>query len=188
MFSSVQAINRQSKADYAEAAATLGGAPVVDLVHRDGADIPLATYIALRRAGWSVSPELEIRRRIAGRVLTFRGVDPFTTPPALLPPAMARTIETAPGSLLLDAVLFAAPETLDALAEIGPALPDATLPRGQVVADISAVAALAETPDRLTRLILAPEQRSGPSSARRAGPRPAPHRAAGRGGHHAAHR
>ncbi|MEO0829881.1 MAG: ABC transporter permease, partial [Pseudomonadota bacterium] len=161
LFSAVQAINRQSKSDYAAAAATLGGGEIVELHHRDGADLRRDTYAALRRAGWQVTPVLEIRRRLADTTLTFRGVDPVTSAPALLPPAMLSMMQDAPDRLMIDGQMFAAPETLPALSETDPALPDASLRPGFVVADISVVAALAETPDRLSYLILLPDQRPG---------------------------
>jgi putative ABC transport system permease protein len=56
LWSGVQAINAEARASYDAAAATLGEGQFAQITGRDGAAIPQQTYIALRRAGWLVSP------------------------------------------------------------------------------------------------------------------------------------
>ncbi len=83
LWTGVQALNSQARADYARASAVLTGsneaylAPAVD-THSDH-----ATYLALRRAGWRVSPLVEGRLRIAGKEpvsVQLLGVEPLTLP------------------------------------------------------------------------------------------------------------
>ena len=61
LWSGVQAINSEARASYDAAAATLGEAQFDQLVASDGGLIAQDTYIALRRAGWLVSPVVEGR-------------------------------------------------------------------------------------------------------------------------------
>ena len=54
LWSGVQAINAQARAAYATAAATLGQDRLDRLQSPDGRPVPLAEYVALRRAGYLV--------------------------------------------------------------------------------------------------------------------------------------
>ncbi|MDP4989773.1 MAG: hypothetical protein NWQ37_00990, partial [Marivita lacus] len=63
LWSGVQAINAEARASYDAAAATLGEGQFDQLLPRSGDRIDQSTYIALRRAGWQVSPVLEGRVR-----------------------------------------------------------------------------------------------------------------------------
>lgn len=84
LWSGVQAINEEARQSYARAASTLGTG-YDRLETRDGTPVPLADYIALRRAGWLVSPV--IRGRIAVGEETWRvmGVEPLSAPPGTVP-------------------------------------------------------------------------------------------------------
>lgn len=81
LWSGVQAINAEARASYDAAAATLGEGQFDRLIRRDGQPIAQDTYIALRRAGWQVSPVIE------GRIGDARliGLDPLTAPGGLAP-------------------------------------------------------------------------------------------------------
>lgn len=110
LWSGVQAINAEARASYAQAAATLGQ----DRLSRIAAEgpVPQETYVALRRAGWRVSPVVEGRLRIdERRSLRLIGIDPLTLP------APARQVEFGEGDALLPfltapGLIFADPETL----------------------------------------------------------------------------
>lgn len=81
LWSGVQAINAEARASYDAAAATLGEGTYAWITGQDGGAIPQQTYIALRRAGWNVSPVVEgdlARVRIVG-------IDPLTAPGRIAP-------------------------------------------------------------------------------------------------------
>lgn len=79
LWSGVQAINAEARASYDAASEAVGGTRPV--LVREGGDIPQTTYIALRRAGWQVSPIVEgWLTSEAGRVRLV-GIDPLTAPP-----------------------------------------------------------------------------------------------------------
>ncbi|MEO1723038.1 MAG: FtsX-like permease family protein [Pseudomonadota bacterium] len=79
LWSGVQALNAEARAAYDRAAETLtGGAP--RLIDPDGGRIDQETWVALRRAGWPVSPFLEGTAEIAGERYRIVGVDPLSLP------------------------------------------------------------------------------------------------------------
>ena len=63
LWSGVQAINAEARASYDAAAATLGEGRFDQLVPRAGDSLPQETYVALRRAGWQVSPVVDPQTR-----------------------------------------------------------------------------------------------------------------------------
>ena len=81
LWSGVQAINAEARASYDAAAATLGEGSYGQITAKDGAAMPQQTYIALRRAGWNVSPVVE------GKLGSVRivGIDPLTAPGGIGP-------------------------------------------------------------------------------------------------------
>lgn len=105
LWSGVQAINGEARRSYDAAAGSVGQDPLDRLT---GPDVTLADFVALRRAGWQVSPVVE------GRLgpLRIRGIDPLSAPPqAGLSGFVEGDVDlgafvTAPGMLLV------APETV----------------------------------------------------------------------------
>ncbi len=81
LWSGVQAINAEARASYDAAAATLGNGNFAQITARDGGAISDARYVALRRAGWNVSPVVE------GQLGSVRvvGIDPLTAPGGIGP-------------------------------------------------------------------------------------------------------
>ena len=79
LWSAVQAINGQARIAYAEAADSLSQRGFDRLVAPDGV-ISVETYVALRRAGWPVSPVLEGRWREGDLSLTVIGFDLLSSP------------------------------------------------------------------------------------------------------------
>ncbi len=76
LWAGVQAINTEARASYATAAGTLDTAQFGQITPKTGQIIDMADYIALRRAGWLVSPVTE--GDLAG--ITLLGIDPLTAP------------------------------------------------------------------------------------------------------------
>ncbi|MEL6523371.1 MAG: FtsX-like permease family protein [Pseudomonadota bacterium] len=161
LWSAVQAINAEARSSYDAAAGLLGGSDLEELHPSDGDVIGLQTFADLRQAGWNVSPVLEGTFRVGDRRVRVLGLEPFTAPPGTVPPEMVAQLQEDPGTLFLDRVVFAAPETLVLLtgAEgLGSAQPAASLPPDTIVTDISVAADLLDRPDQISRLIVHPNQ------------------------------
>ncbi|WP_168771101.1 FtsX-like permease family protein [Palleronia sediminis] len=141
LWSGVQAINAEARASYDEAAAVLAG-PALDTVERAaGGTIAVEEWLALRRAGWQVSPVIE--GRLARHDLAILGIDPFTLPPDAIPgeddgAAFDAGFLTGPGQILV------APETAQALrgADLPPRIEVEGIPPGTAYADIATARAL----------------------------------------------
>ncbi|GHF56371.1 FtsX-like permease family protein [Seohaeicola zhoushanensis] len=161
LWSAVQAINAEARASYARAAAQLGGDAGLVLKARSGA-IPLATYVALRRAGWQVSPVLEGRTRIGQTSLRILGVDGLTYP---VMPASETTDATDPAAILLPpGRLFVTPATAEALAnapDLPPRITTPDLPEGVALTDIGTAERLLARTGEITRLLVLPDQPAG---------------------------
>ncbi len=176
LWTGVQAINAEARAGYDRAAAVLDQSGLPILVPREGDALPLADYVALRRAGWRVSPVLEGTARLGEARVTLLGLDPLTAPslPQADPAPLARGGGEAPandpGAGLARFVtppgeLFG---TADTIAALGPLPPDAPALRvsrdlgpGTLLGDIGTVARLLDAPDSLSRLILLREPPAG---------------------------
>lgn len=154
LWSGVQAINAEARASYDAAAATLGEGQFGQITARDGGAIPQATYVALRRAGWAVSPVIE------GRLDGVRliGLEPLTAPGGLGPVSVDAGADL--GTFLSGAgQIFARADTLARLPDTGaqgvPA-PDAA--PNTALTDIGLAQRLLGRPDQIDRLIVAPVQ------------------------------
>jgi len=107
LWSGVQAINTEARAAYAEAATTLGQDQLDRLVRADGGPVPLAEYVALRRAGYLVSPVISGEIRTGAARLRLLGIDPLTAPSEANTPTLQddqidlNGFFTAPGLLLM---------------------------------------------------------------------------------------
>ncbi|MES2665617.1 MAG: FtsX-like permease family protein [Pseudomonadota bacterium] len=159
LWSGVQAINAEARASYAEAAGALGQDRLPRLVAQEGA-VPVASYAALRRAGWEVSPVTE--GRLEGNDLRLIGIDPLTLP------AKARQIEVAGADLgsfvSAQGMLFADADTVARLAGVQglPLLrPSPDLPPGVAIGDISVVQRLLGGAG-ISYLVLGPAAAPGP--------------------------
>jgi putative ABC transport system permease protein len=157
LWSGVQAINAEARAADDRAATAVGGGTLPSLVDPAGS-IPEATYVALRRAGWRVSPIVEGGLLTEGGRVRLLGLDPLTAPPGTDAAEVALDDPTAffaPPGLLL-----AAPATAARLT--GPDLPPVVkspgLAPGLAFADIGTAQRLLGLDGRLTRLILLPDQ------------------------------
>jgi putative ABC transport system permease protein len=80
LWSGVQAINAEARSSYDEAAATLGQDQLGAAGGRDGGPVAIADYVALRRAGYRVSPVITGELRDESGRLRLIGIDVFTAP------------------------------------------------------------------------------------------------------------
>ncbi|MCD1625017.1 FtsX-like permease family protein [Seohaeicola saemankumensis] len=154
LWSGVQAINEQARSSYDAAAATIGEASYSQITAQDGGPIPQQTYIALRRAGWAVSPVVE------GRLDTIRivGLEPLTAPRDLGPVRLGNGVDL--GDFLSGAgQIFARPDTLARLPQTGAALqPTPDVAPNTALTDIGVAQLLLERFDQIDRLIVLPDQ------------------------------
>lgn len=166
LWSGVQALNTQARTSYDRAAAVLGDAATASIVAAKGAFVSEQDYVALRRAGWKVSPVLEGTVRIGAASYRLIGVEPLTVPSGSSVGGLAtsRDLEAflkSPGRTL------ASPETLAEVGlsagatprtDRGQALPalvgaEAVAP-GLLVVDIGVAQRILGRPGQLTRLVL----------------------------------
>ncbi len=162
LWSGVQAINAEARASYDDAAAVLGQDRLDRLVPASGRYLPQDDYIALRRAGWLVSPVIEGRLRIGSRTVTLLGVDPITAPPQ----AQLGSFDGGAGLLPFLSPPGEALATPATIAELDPtALPQGlrlrdveNLPDGTLLADIGIAQRLLGAEGRISRLLVHPDQ------------------------------
>ena len=162
LWSGVQAINAEARASYAEAAATLGQDRLAQLLPTGASALDDAAYVALRRAGWLVSPVVEGRVRRGDRSYRVLGIDPLTLP------AEAREVNLS-GAGDLGAfisgpgIYYAGPDTAEALrgAFKAPVETAESLPPGTLLMDIGEAQRLLGTPGEISRLLVATAQPEG---------------------------
>ncbi|SDW50248.1 FtsX-like permease family protein [Roseicitreum antarcticum] len=137
LWSGVQALNAEARASYARAADLLGTGQL-DRLTRDGGPVTQAQYVALRRAGWQVSPVLEGRMTLGAARVTITGTEPLTAPAQMGPGSgdgLAGLLAGADGADTPDltafitppGIGFAAPETLDRIGALSATLEPARL-------------------------------------------------------------
>ncbi len=158
LWSGVQAINAEARASYDAAAATLGEGQFDQLLPRSGEKIDQATYIALRRAGWQVSPVLEGRVRTEEGRVRVVGIDPLTAPGTIAPVGMQE--DSNLDDFLTRGVLFAAPDVAEALSGVVAqrVITDPSVAPGVALTDIGVAQTLLDAHNQLSRLIIAPTQ------------------------------
>jgi putative ABC transport system permease protein len=159
LWSGVQAINAEARSSYDAAAATLGQDRLARLVGRDGGPVAFGDYVALRRAGYDVSPVMTGEVRDDTGRLRMIGIDPFTAPDASNAPALggdgvdAAAFLGEPGLLLMSAATAtgALPEGLPPIAVRD------SVPPAAAITDIATAARLLGRNDP-DYLIVAPDQ------------------------------
>jgi len=154
LWSGVQAINAEARASYDAAAATLGEGRYDQLIMADGGPIPMALYVALRRAGWLVSPVVD------GQLGDVRlvGIDPMTAPAGMGPVRLGQGADIA-AFLSETGQIFARADVLATLPATGAALvasPD--LAPGTAIADLALAQRLLGRTGQVSRLIVLPQQ------------------------------
>ena len=169
LWSGVQALNAEARRSYAEAEALVSGG--VRIAALDGGDIPLADYLALRRAGLRVSPVLEGDWRAGETRLRLVGVEPITLPRGVAP--IGEEPGDLPGFLLAPGRAFAAPATIARLGNVPglpPLVPSERVPEGTLLLDIGRAAALLGAPGRVSYLLAPAGTALPPAFAGRLGP------------------
>ena len=147
LWSGVQAINSEARASYDAAAATLGEGQFDQLVPRTGDRIPQSVYVNLRRAGWLVSPVLDVTYK----GVRFVGIDPLTTPTQM-------SFSSDAGFSLEDTDLILGNAKVASVLEgFVDVTIDKSIPPGIAIADIGVVQRLFKRND-LSRLMVLPEQ------------------------------
>lgn len=159
LWTAVQALNAEARASYGGASTALGQTPLEELV---GEDVRLADFVALRRAGWLVTPVIEGTITAGGREVRLLGLDPLTAPPGPGVPLVEG--DDLAAFLTGESLLFAAPETVAAL-EATPGLPPVrvspNLAPDEATTDVATAARLLDRGDRIDRLRLLPDQPVG---------------------------
>ncbi|MCA3561537.1 MAG: ABC transporter permease [Aestuariivirga sp.] len=160
LWSAVQAINEEARASYARAAAVVGQDRLEQLVRADGARFPQSGYIALRKAGWLVSPVIEGEKRFGAERLRILGVDPVTLP------SEAAQVNVGAAGIGLQrfitppGVFIVSPETAKRLEgmDTPPLRISDALPPGTALTDIGIAQTLLDAPGQVSRLLIVPRQ------------------------------
>lgn len=160
LWTGVQAINSEARSSYDRAAAVLGQDTLVRLQTITGQPIAADRFVALRRAGWLVSPLVEGTLRLGRSRVRVLGIDIFTLPQQATPFGPSGDTGLADFATE-DDLVFAHPETVAALGDSGLNLrPSPQIVPGDLVADITTAWALLKRQD-FDALLLAPEQPAG---------------------------
>ncbi|MCF6231770.1 MAG: ABC transporter permease [Rhodobacteraceae bacterium] len=162
LWSAVQAINAEARASYNEAALQLGGVPLPELRAANGT-IALETYVALRRAGWQLSPVLEGRVQLGNTWVSVMGVDPLSHPglPAMRPTDGAPLTTFTQMFAHRDTIADIGTQAQDTRAQELPLTSSTQVPLGMVLGDIALAERLLDQPGRISRLLILPQQPLG---------------------------
>lgn len=155
LWSGVQAVNAEARASYDAAAATLGEGQYDRLVRRDGQPMLQDTYIALRRAGWLVSPV--VQGRLDG--VRIVGIEPLTAPRGIGPVAPVDGGDIT-AFLSGDGQLFANAETASQLPDLSVVITPEAAP-ATAVTDIGVAQRLLDKAGRIDSLLVLPMQPKG---------------------------
>ena len=160
LWSAVQAINGEARASYARAAAVIGQDRFETLARPDGARFSEEVHVALRRAGWLVSPVIEGEKRFGNTRIRILGIDPLTLPQGASEVDIAGEGIGLQAFIMPPGVLVVSPETAARLqgAEAPPIRIAEALPPGTALTDIGIAQALLGKEGQISRLILWPEQ------------------------------
>jgi len=152
LWSGVQAVNAEARASYSAAATTLGEGRYDRLLRRDGQPIDLESYVALRRAGWLVSPV------ITGRLNNVRivGVEPLTAPGSMGALEMADGVDVE-RFLAGQGQMFASADVADRLPEFEVIISQNAAPN-TAVTDIGIAQQMLGRPGEIDSLVIAPDQ------------------------------
>lgn len=159
LWSGVQALNTEARASYARAGALLGDTELARLEAPSGM-IDQGDFIALRRAGWQVSPVVEGRVDLGAARVTLIGIDPLTAAGGIA--AADLTLRDLGAFLRPPGQGHAAAETIRAIGPSAIALIESDrVPVGQVLVDIGLAQDLLGMPGQISRLSILPAQSAG---------------------------
>ena len=129
LWSGVQALNAEARSSYDRAAAVAGGSTLAAVEARDGGRIALDDWLALRRAGWRVSPVIEGDLRRGAESLRIFGIEPVTLPAEGLA-GLGAGLDRLRAFALPPFLALAAPDTaarLEGAPDLPPIEPNASL-------------------------------------------------------------
>ena len=154
LWTGVQAINAEARASYDRAANALGQAQFAQITRVD-APLRLQDFVALRRAGWLVTPI--VQGTLRGTGIEVLGFDPFTAPIDSSFPDLSGEGDLS-AFILHPGIIFVHPDTVDRLPENLPPyrILDA-IPPGQIVTDLSVAMSLLRK-DTLSSILLLDHQ------------------------------
>lgn len=166
LWSGVQAINSEARASYETAAAQVDQSQFDQIVARTNEPLVIADYVALRRLGWQITPQIETMINHGGQEVRLIGVEPLSAPS--LPGSF--DIQDLPidrffsqsGFALVSNDSAAAIQTLGWRIEVSANLAD-----GLAIADIGAVAELGARGNQLDRLIVLQSNQQDPATLTR---------------------
>ncbi len=160
LWTGVQAINSEARSSYAEAASVLGQDTLERLQAAEGGSIAAERFVALRRAGWLVSPVVEGPLRIGRERLRVLGLDVFTMPRGAAPLGLSGN-EDIGAFVAGEDLILVHPDTAAALADSGLNLRTSLqVAQGDLMADIATAWKLLQRDD-FDYLLLAPDQPAG---------------------------
>lgn len=170
LWTGVQALNTQARADYARASAMLSAPSQSQLVPKQGQRFDQQAYVALRRQGWAVSPVLEGRVRFAGETLTsveVVGIEPLSLPRGTSVAGQEEHAFDLTGFIGTPGEAWIAPDTLQRLGlkegaqavtsdgqRLPPLVSRAGLAPGVIMVDIGAAQGLLSAPGQVSRLLV----------------------------------
>lgn len=162
LWSGVQAINAEARASYARATSVLEQGALRQIVANDNNGISLDTYAKLRRAGWNVSPVIEGSYRFGLMRIKLIGIEPLSMPKEGQVGSIITDASDLSNFLLPDGQLLVSAATAfklrgntDMDIKVSDQVPD-----DAAFLDIAAADRLLKTNGKISRLVVAPEQRS----------------------------
>lgn len=164
LWTGVQAINAQARQSYDQAAGLVQQNQFDRLLDTDGGTVDQARYIALRRAGWLVSPVVSEQVEAPDGPIRVLGIDPVTAPMAAQPAQIQQDDFDLSAFFARDGVVFAAPDVADRAAARFPDLrviKDVQVPPNTVLMDVGVAQGSLNFGGRLSYLIVLPEQPAG---------------------------
>lgn len=170
LLTGVQALNAQARDSYARASQLIGGEPQANLRAPDGANFSQDWFIALRQAGWPVSPALQGRLLLKGHEgqrLQLLGIEPLSLPVGSALAGQALDLPQMVDFISPPGRTWIAPQTLQALglregaqpqASNGQILPalhsQADMAPGVLLVDIGVAQQVLALPGQVSRLLL----------------------------------
>lgn len=170
LWTGVQALNSQARADYARASAVLAGPAQAQLVPRRGERLEQSLYLQLRQLGWQATPVLEGRLRLAADMpLSVRliGIEPLSLPAATVVAGVQAEAFDLAAFIDQPGQAWVSPDTLRQLGmqagqqaqtrdgrQLPPFVLKPELAPGVVIVDIGHAQTLLQASGQLSRLLL----------------------------------
>jgi putative ABC transport system permease protein len=178
LWSGVQALNAQARADYARASAVLAGPAPSQWLPRHGTQLDQDVYVRLRLAGRAVSPLLEGRLRFPGDppvTLRVLGIEPLSLPQGTAVAGQSMSTFDLRDFIGTPGQAWVGPDTLQRLGmrdgdapvtmdgeRLPPLRLRPQLAPGVIVMDIGHAQELLHAPGRISRLLLPDDAVSAP--------------------------